>query len=129
MNYLYNEELTHTEIEISDKIKNNIEEASNMSIVELDKFTGVSTSKITKYCKRLGFTGFKEFSHQIKLDLNSESNYNSAFEFQKERLLKFLDSYNEESFQQVTDMILKSDKIYVYGLGPSLNVANSFTPR
>ena len=40
-------------VEISDKIKNNIEEASNMSIVELAKFTGVSTSKITKYCKKM----------------------------------------------------------------------------
>ncbi len=129
MNYLYNETLTHTEILISDLIKNNLEQVCSMSITELAIFTNVSPSKITKYSKRLGFSGYKEFIHQINLDFNNKSNNNNSFEFQKERVLKFLDSYNDDDLLELTSSIKTSNKIYLFGQGPSYDVAKTFTPR
>ncbi|MFV0246935.1 MAG: MurR/RpiR family transcriptional regulator, partial [Mycoplasmatales bacterium] len=130
MKYLYNDVLTATEVKISDKISANLDKVGNMSISELAKLCNVSPSKITKYSKKLGFSGYKEFSYQILNDRYSTGEEKgSAFEYQKEKIEQFFDSFSDGKLEDLKALILNSEKTYMFGRGPSLKVCEYYEPR
>lgn len=129
MRYLYNDDLTDTEIAISDTIKNNIDLVLTKNIVELAEFCNVSPSKITKYAKRLGFNGYKEFIYQLKRDKNNNSEISSAFDYQKEKIEHFFEAFDAAKLEQLKEYINNSEKVYFFGRGPSLKVSEYFVPR
>ncbi len=56
---------TTTEKRIVDYIRRNIEAAVYMTIEELAKATYTSHSAIIRLCKKMGFSGFKEFRFEL----------------------------------------------------------------
>lgn len=56
---------TTTEKRIADYIRRNIEAAVYMTIEELAKATYTSHSAIIRLCKKMGFSGFKEFRFEL----------------------------------------------------------------
>ncbi len=129
MKYLYNDELTATEIAISDKITEHLDEVPTLTITKLADLCGVSPSKITKYAKRLGFNGYKEFQYQLKNDRYKSEDKGSSFEYQKEKILQFFDSFSISKMESLKKLINTSDKIYLFGRGPSLKVCEYYEPR
>ena len=72
---------TTTEKRIADYIRRNIEAAVYMTIEELAKATYTSHSAIIRLCKKMGFSGFKEFRfelgrevHQLIAQFNHSAN-------------------------------------------------------
>ncbi|WOO89801.1 MurR/RpiR family transcriptional regulator [Mollicutes bacterium LVI A0078] len=129
MKYLYNDELTPTEIEISDTISEHLDEVPTLTITKLAELCNVSPSKITKYAKRLGFNGYKEFQYQLKNDRYKTEDKGSSFEYQKEKILQFFDSFSISKMETLKKMILTSEKTYLFGRGPSLKVCEYYEPR
>ncbi len=129
MRYLYNDELTATEIQISDMISENTELVTTMTITELAKLCNVSPSKITKYAKRLGFNGYKEFIYQMKHDYFNTEDKGTTFDYQKEKIELFFQSFDPKKFQLLKKMMFQSEKIYLFGRGPSLKVCEYYEPR
>lgn len=126
---LYNTKLSKTEYSISEKINEHTSEVIGMSISELAFFCDVSPSKITKYSKKLGFTGYKEL--QFFLTRNTERSYTktTSLEYQREKIMDFFMSFDENKLQEFMNKIQSSDKVYLYGRGPSLKVNEYFVPR
>ncbi len=129
MRYLYNEDLNSKDISISDKIVANINIVPDMNINELADLCDVSVSKISKYAKKLGFNGFKDFIYRLKQDHNHSRDKGGAFEYQKEKILEFFEDYNPDKVMEIQRLILESNKIYLFGRGPSNNVCEYYTPR
>lgn len=129
MKYLYNDELTATEIGISDTISEHLDEVPTLTITKLANLCGVSPSKITKYAKRLGFNGYKEFQYQLKNDRYKTDDKGSAFEYQRDKILQFFDSFSTSKLEQLKQLIYTSDKTYLFGRGPSLRVCEYYEPR
>ncbi len=129
MKYLYNDELTATEIEISDIISEHLDEVPTLTITKLAELCSVSPSKITKYAKRLGFNGYKEFQYQLKNDRYKTEDKGSSFEYQKEKILQFFDSFSISKMESLKSLIFGSEKIYLFGRGPSLKVCEYYEPR
>lgn len=65
-----NENFTNLEQHIANYIVNNSEEASILSIQEIAKRTNTSVASISRFCKKLGTSGFKEFKAQLGTALN-----------------------------------------------------------
>lgn len=129
MRYLYNEDLSATDIAISDKIISHTDKVLQMNISELAIFCGVSVSKISKYSKKLGFNGFKDFIFQLKIDYNNSRDKGGAFDYQKDKINLFFEDYNPEIVENIQNIIMNSNKIYLFGRGPSHNVCEYYTPR
>lgn len=129
MKYLYNDELTATEIGISDTISEHLDEVPTLTITKLAELCNVSPSKITKYAKRLGFNGYKEFQYQLKNDRYKTEEKGSAFEYQRDKILQFFDSFSTSKLEQLKKLIYTSDKTYLFGRGPSLRVCEYYEPR
>ncbi len=129
MKYLYNDELTPTEIEISDTISEHLDEVPTLTITKLAELCSVSPSKITKYAKRLGFNGYKEFQYQLKHDRYTSEDKGSTFEYQKEKTLQFFDSFSISKLENLKEWIARSEKTYLFGRGPSLKVCEYYEPR
>lgn len=129
MKFLYNDELTATEIAISDKIVQNVELVTNMSITSLAKHCEVSPSKITKYAKRLGFSGYKEFQYELKFASTHKNEIENSSDYQKDKIMQFFETFSFEKMEQLKTMILNADKTYLFGRGPSLKVCEYYEPR
>ncbi len=129
MKYLYNDVLTPTEIEISDTISEHLDEVPTLTITKLADLCSVSPSKITKYAKKLGFNGYKEFQYQLKHDRYKTADKGSSFEYQKDKILQFFDAFSISKMENLKQMILESEKTYLFGRGPSLKVCEYYEPR
>lgn len=61
------------------------------TITQIASFAGVSTSAMLRFCKRLGFNGYKEFKYEMESWLRSNSSENS----QEKPLSTIANSYSE----------------------------------
>lgn len=68
---LNQDNFSDTEKEIAKYIINNNKDVLQMSIQELATKTYLSTATIIRFCKHLGFRGFKEFKMQYSIDYNA----------------------------------------------------------
>lgn len=132
--------LNKLEQEIFKKLTNLLSENSktSLSINEAAEICDVSTSKISKTIKKSGFKNYKDF---IKFSLNEdtiqEKDYNTHnFQLERERIINFIKEFDYSIIKESADLILKYDKIAIYGLGPSFICAEyleyklrSFTPQ
>ncbi len=110
--------LTNTELSILEHFKSHISEIGVLSLDELSDRLYVSNASITRFCKKLGFSGFNEFKFKIRnyiLDDSVLNQYTSLMSHKISVLTDFIDSVNQETITQIRDLILKSKYFYVYG--------------
>ncbi len=62
---------TNTDIIIYDRCTKFPESIANESISELTEIIGVSKAALTRFAKKLDFSGFSEFQYMFRLELNS----------------------------------------------------------
>lgn len=72
--------LTKKEKQIADYVLNFPEETVQMSINELASSCSTSTSGVVRFCKALGFSGYKDFCRNLTADLNGKSMEHIAYE-------------------------------------------------
>ncbi len=124
---------------IADYVINNAKEVINMSITDLSKVLFVSTSSITKFCKRNKLKGYSDMKISISLELNRYlQNKNCIsfelpitsltpdddiskilFELYQQTLVNTLSSINLEAIKNAAEIIYQSDYISLYGSGDS----------
>ena len=71
---LYNKDTVPSRKRISDYILNNTEDILNISIKELAEKLKLNEATIFKFCKYLGYTGYKEFRIEFIKDFTLKSN-------------------------------------------------------
>lgn len=138
-------DLTKSEKKIADFIMAHVEDITNYTIAELAKNTDSSDITISRFCKKLGFTGLQG----LKLALAAEP----ALHHENDRYtdIHLMDSYQEMAvklfqnieeglqdtlklldFQEVSravDCLLGARIIYVYGVGNSATLCQDFETR
>lgn len=93
-----------------------------------------SEAALTRFAKKLGLTGYREFVYMYKtsrkISFAKKKELGSPiFDTYREILLKSYNLYLYEDYEKLVGEILNSKRIYVYGVGSSGNLANEFSTR
>lgn len=132
MKRLYRDDLTKGEIELSRVILDLGVGIKDTGITSLADMACVSNALVVKYCKKLGFSGYKELKYYV-LENSSETTTDGDdyLQFQRIKTANFF-HYINNNYDLVSDLVSKinaADYVVFYGFGPSLGVANYFAPK
>ena len=138
---------TTTEKRIADYIRRNIEATVYMTIEELAKATYTSHSAIIRLCKKMGFSGFKEFRfelgrevHQLIAQFNQTIDPNFPFTkndtiqtiaskmttLSKETLDDTLSLLKHDDLQKAVALLQKANIIHLSAISYSLLLGQTF---
>lgn len=96
-----------------------------MSIRELADGVSTSTASILRFCRKLGYDGFKELKYVFKNDLREKSLLKKYDFAEIIHCIEKLDSpFYREKFNEATMMIGNADTILFVGIGDSGIMAN-----
>ncbi|MEL5941086.1 MurR/RpiR family transcriptional regulator, partial [Tetragenococcus halophilus] len=149
---LIQEKLSHqanmTEIEkvIADYFLEKPDNLRQNSTRKLGEILFVAPSTITRFCKRLGFTGYNDFKEDYLKEYQylqshfKDVNPNRPFEMSDgiwtmankisqlytETILDTLSLQNFQILEKAVHLLKNSNKIYVYSTGNHINLANNF---
>lgn len=108
--------LNDLEVKIHKKLIEESKQRSSITITEAAELTGVSISKISKFVKKLGFNGYKEYSRFLTgKELITRKKNNSEFD----RIISFIRNFNYSNVNYIADLISSYDKIILFGYGPT----------
>lgn len=138
---------TTTEKRIADYIRVHIETAVYMTIEELAKETYTSHSAIIRLCKKLGFSGFKEFRfelgrevHQLIAQFNQtiDPNFPFSSEDSVQQIAKQMADLSIQSIKkaqlqieqqnlaEIADVLNNAQRIFLFAKGDSQITARKF---
>ncbi len=121
----------------------------NLTIGALAQKTYTSNATIIRFCRKLGYKGFREFRtafiKEIEADKyqSSEVNYNVPFAHKvgvrdmirqmgslyKESVDLCISQIREEEIREICDVMRLARRIYIYAVGDSLIAAKAFANR
>lgn len=117
----FKDSYTSNERKLYSLIINDPDLIHNYTITQIASFAGVSTSAMLRFCKRLGFNGYKDFKYEMDSWLRSKdlisvsdepfSRIANAF---SEAILTIPDSC-DTSIKELAGHIKKSDKVFALG--------------
>lgn len=109
--------LNPLELSIHNKLSQLIKENENVKIVEAAEYCDVSSSKISKFVRKLGFDNFKQY----KLFLSGEQITTQGVpkSSELERLKHFIDNFDPALVEHFLSIFNQYNKIVLFGLGPS----------
>ena len=114
--------LNPLEKEIYEKLYSYIRSNSGIKITEAALLCGCSTSKISKFVKKMGFENFKQFVCFIEgKELPQKKCSNEL-----DRIQKFTQEFDMSLVDKFVDMIDLHKKIIIFGYGPSFICAQYF---
>lgn len=116
--------LNELEKDIFDKIKEYSKENPKMKIIEAADYCDCSTSKISKFVRKLGFQNFKQYTSFLYGNTTSKASSNELT-----RLKEFIEEFDEQIVLDVIALIENHSKIILFGYGPSLLCAQYFEYR
>ncbi|MBR3227811.1 MAG: MurR/RpiR family transcriptional regulator [Erysipelotrichaceae bacterium] len=117
------EKLNANERTIFDFVIRDINSVKNMTIRELADRCFVSTTTIIRFCKKLGFEGYREFAESLRIAslLTSETSIPSVlsrrtyYEEYAKNMLESMRVISNEKIDTFRKAIKKNTRIYVYG--------------
>lgn len=126
------EELTESEKIIADYFLNTEDEDLSSKTVSSKLY--VSESALTRFAKRLGLSGYREFIYFLNRNRDNQADSivcrkSPVFDTYEEILKKTYNLYDEEKCKTLTQYILNSKRIYIYGVGSSGYLAEEFAHR
>jgi len=104
-----------------------IQHNPKISITELSGCFDVSTSKISKFVKKLGFESFKQYKNFIVGEVSEPRNGQASSELQ--RITDYISQFDEKLAYDFWMKIKDCNKLVIYGLGPSYICADYFAYR
>jgi DNA-binding MurR/RpiR family transcriptional regulator len=117
--------LNNLEMMVYNYVIKNRDKVMYMTIRELAGATGVSTTTILRFCRKLNCQGYSEFRVRFKLYL--EQNEPQQANFAASEIISFFKSVNNEEFDALlddaVDIILSSERIIFVGAGTSGSLA------
>ncbi|MDS0526106.1 MurR/RpiR family transcriptional regulator [Clostridium sp. SHJSY1] len=122
-------EFSDLDYEVYNFILKNSEKIAYMTIREVANEAHVSTTTITRFCRKLNCDGFSEFKVRYKLE--SAKNIVTQKKYDSSSILDFLERANTETFQKQLDKIssiIASKKHVIFlGVGNSGLIADYAT--
>ena len=137
--------LSTAEKYIAEYILSNTDEAKDLTIRELAEVTFTSPSSIIRFCRSLGFKGFKDFRQAFLIELSTmnQDSFGTSLTIDKEDSLKTISSkvtytniksleetlllLDSNVLDQIVELLLSSKKILLFGIGSSQIVAQDFS--
>jgi DNA-binding MurR/RpiR family transcriptional regulator len=120
---------------IADYLLHHIREAPFLSVVDLERKSGVSRATIVRFSRSLGFGGFLAFRSRLLDDLQSQMSATDIFPLPDRDDLKetltlvaqqdvrninqTISHLERDTFTEIATMILKAGRVYTAGLGIS----------
>lgn len=144
---IHQDTFTTTEKRIADYLQANFEAAVYMTIEELAKATYTSHSAIIRLCKKLGFTGFKEFRlelgrevHQLLAQFDQTIDANFPFseqddgatiakkmaELSIQAVKKAQLQIEDQPLEAMAEKLTQAKRIFVFAKGDSQITARKF---
>ncbi len=109
---------------------------NNLASEKIAKKIHVSGASLSRFAQKLGFTGYREFIYEYKKCLNIKDDISDKHEIYSgitkdyySIIKKNLGLIDQKTIERVTDIIIKSKRIYIYGLGHSGFCANEMKFR
>lgn len=127
------ENFTKSEKTVADFFINNQTEEDFSASNIADK-VHVSEASLTRFAKKCGYTGYRQFRYEYALNTTEQPN------IQRELTKKVLSDYeeilnktysliDEEQLGKIIEMMIKAEKVYFYGRGSSGLVAQEMKSR
>lgn len=143
MVYLLGERINDNEFDILVYSIEHINELTQISIRELASENFVSTSAVSRLCKKLGYDGYNQYRYELaslykdiqeqhikkREDGSLKLSVQEAFNKLSENLAHVPDELSERVLQQVYEALKSANKIITIGLGFSDIMAQYFTYR
>ena len=130
--------LTKTEKTIADYIEVHLESIAKQSIKELSEQINTSEASIVRFCKTLGFKGYRDFAIKLSEEIGSKKNSDSKNEYTDIRpgdnistiienvcfnnskaIYDTKSVLNSEDLSKLIKIIEKADRIFFFGIGAS----------
>lgn len=137
--------LSTAEKYIAEYILSNTDEAKDLTIRELAEVTFTSPSSIIRFCRSLGFKGFKDFRQAFLIELSTmnQDSFGTSLTIDKEDSLKTISSkvtytniksleetlllLDSNVLEEIVELLLSSKKLLLFGIGSSQIVAQDFS--
>lgn len=129
MNRLINSSLTKTDLMIANYLIQNKERIKEISINEICDELFISKSAVSKYCRKVGFSGFKELKYSIFHESHKSETNVKPIDMFKNSILSFFDQIDENVYLDLVKEINKSSKIVVFGQGQSLHASELLSSK
>lgn len=144
------ENFTQTEKRIADYLEKNFQTAVNMTIEELAKKTYTSHSAIIRMCKKLGYSGFKTFKHELSREvyrlqqqLNESIDPNFPFsqaddpkiiaekiaELTTRTVKRTQIQIESQDLELFADYLYQAERVFIFAKGDSQVTARSFQSK
>lgn len=131
----YYPSLSKSEKKVADHIKNQKEKFIYQSIQEVAHDAKVGEATVLRFCRRVGFEGFRDMKLYIAKEntpirLKSKENYTD--EVVKNFQYTIQETYsaiNQENLKEVAELIKKSYRVFLYGIGASSNAVLDMKSR
>lgn len=132
------DEFTSKERQIKNYIQKNLQTAATLAIHELSEKTGVSKATISRFCRKLGYADYREFSlalarettvsyQRINEDMDS---VDSALEIagtvlktERKALEQTYDMLKNVDLNGIADLLLNARRVCIFAVGGSACVA------
>lgn len=109
--------LNPLELSVHNKLSKIIKEKDNIKIVEAAEYCDVSSSKISKLVRKLGFENFKQYKLFFRGDQIISDGKKKSSEL--ERLKNYIENFDPVLIDNFLSIFNKYNKIVLFGLGPS----------
>lgn len=121
---------TTAEKKIAEALLNFPDKLKQLSIQDLAKFCKVSTSTITRFCYKTGYSSFMELRLAIESSefevTNSDSFVSKVETYYQKNIHHSIELLDIEKIETLTNEIKKSKVIYLWGLGSSGRTSSEF---
>ncbi|WML58732.1 SIS domain-containing protein [Neobacillus sp. PS2-9] len=109
--------LNDLELAVHSKLSEIIKENDQLKILEAADYCQVSSSKISKLVRKLGFESFKQYKQFLSGQpiIHEDRNISSELE----RLKDFIDNFDPTLVDEFITLFKKYNRIVLFGLGPS----------
>lgn len=117
--------LNQLEIQIHNKLDEYAKSNETIRISTAAELCGCSTSKISKFAQKLGFSNFRQYLDFLQGRDIQQVNLSNELT----RIRQYIDDFNGAMVDELLELIDKHQKIVFFGYGPSLLCAQYFEYR
>ncbi|MEH7011105.1 SIS domain-containing protein [Neobacillus niacini] len=109
--------LNELELSVHNKLSEIIKEKDHLKILEAAEYCNVSSSKVSKLVRKLGFESFKQYKQFFGGQPIIQKDKKTSSEL--ERLKHFIDNFDPTLVDEFLTLYKKYNRIVLFGLGPS----------
>ena len=125
---------TNSEKIVADFFIENANEKVDFSAANMSEKLHVSEASLTRFSKKCGYEGYREFIYIYKKNITSDPHIHRQLTKRvlsdyDEILNKSYSLINEEQIERIIELIIKAKRVYFYGLGSSGLVALEMKSR